>query len=110
MALIDSYRTAEGYIAEHLTTPRRFKHFYETQWDTGIDFQKEFDKECLLPGVSFDFIVEELTHMRDAYNRVRMALEKDPTVRYLRFATPLLRAHAEHALAILARQQFAGQA
>jgi hypothetical protein len=45
--------------------------------------------------------------MRDAYNRVRAALEKDPSVRYLRFATPLMRAHAEHALAILARQQFA---
>jgi GH15 family glucan-1,4-alpha-glucosidase len=105
--LIESYRTEEGYIAEHLTTPRRFRHFYDTQWNTGIDFQKEFDRECLLPNVPFDLIVEELTHMRDAYNRVRTALEKDPSVRYLRFATPLMRAHAEHALAILARQQFA---
>jgi GH15 family glucan-1,4-alpha-glucosidase len=109
MDLIESYRTEEGYIAEHLTTPRRYKHFFETQWNTGIDFQKEFDPECLLPGVPFDLIVEELTHMRDAYNRVRTALEQDPTVRYLRFATPLMRAHAEHALAILARQQFAAR-
>lgn len=108
MDLIDAYRTPEGYIAEHLTTPRRFKHFYETQWNTGLDFQKEFDRDSLLPEVKFDLIVEELTHMRDAYNRVHLALEQDPTVRYLRFATPLMRAHAEHALAIMARQQFAG--
>lgn len=106
MDLIESYRTEEGFIAEHLTTPRRFRHFFATQWNTGLDFQKEFDPDCMLPNVPFDLIVEELTHMRDAYNRVRLALEKDPSVRYLRFATPLMRAHAEHALAILARQQF----
>ena len=109
MDLITSYTTADGLIAEHLTTPRRFKHFFETQWNTGMDFQKEFDKECLLPHVPFDLIVEELNHMRDAYERVRKALEQDPTVRYLRFATPLMRSHAEHALAILARQQAVGR-
>jgi GH15 family glucan-1,4-alpha-glucosidase len=106
MALIESYRTEEGYIAEHLTTPRRFRHFYNTQWNTGVDFQKEFDKECLLPHVPFDLIVEELTHMRNAYNRVKQDLDRNPDVRYLRFATPLMRAHAEHTLAVLARQQF----
>ncbi|MDB5058888.1 MAG: hypothetical protein JWO59_2360 [Chloroflexi bacterium] len=109
MDLIESYRTEEGYISEHLTTPRRFRHFYATQWNTGLDFQKEFDKECLLPNVSFDLIVEELTHMRDAYSRVKQSLERNPDVRYLRFATPLMRAHAEHALAVLARQQFSGR-
>jgi GH15 family glucan-1,4-alpha-glucosidase len=106
--LIESYRTEEGYIAEHLTTPRRFRHFYATQWNTGIDFDKEFDRQCLLPEVPFDLIVEELTHMRDAYSRVKAQLEANPAVRFLRFATPLMRAHAEHTLAILARQQFAG--
>jgi GH15 family glucan-1,4-alpha-glucosidase len=110
MDLIESYRTEEGYICEHLTTPRRFWNFYDTQWNTGIDFQKEFDKDALLPNVSFDLIVEELTHMRDAYSRVKLSLERDPDVRYLRFATPLMRAHAEHALAILARQQYSGRA
>jgi GH15 family glucan-1,4-alpha-glucosidase len=110
MGLVESYRTEEGFLAEHLTTPRRFRHFYATQWNTGIDFQKEFDRECLLPGVSFDLIVEELTHMRDAYQHVMRVLDSDPSVRYLRFATPLMRAHAEHALAVLARQQFAARA
>ena len=109
MDLIESYRTEEGYIAEHLTTPRRFKHFFNTQWNTGLDFEKEFDRDCLLPNVPFDLIVEELTHMRDAYHRVRQTVERDPNVRYLRFATPLMRAHAEHALALLARQQFAAR-
>ncbi|MGH2391132.1 MAG: hypothetical protein ACRDIE_23295, partial [Chloroflexota bacterium] len=71
------------------------------------DFEKEFDRACLLPGVPFDLVVEELTHMRDAYHRVKQTVERDPSVRYLRFATPLMRAHAEHALALLARQQFA---
>jgi len=79
------------------------------QWNTGLDFQKEFDPECLLPGVPFDLIVEELTHMRDAYMRVKHALEQDPDVPYLRFAAPLMRAHAEHALAIMARQQYASR-
>jgi len=109
MDLVESYRTDEGYLAEHLTTPRRFRHFYNTQWNTGIDFQKEFDKDCLLPDVPFDLIVEELTHMRDAYGRVKDSLDRNPDVRYLRFATPLMRAHAEHALAVLARQQFASR-
>jgi GH15 family glucan-1,4-alpha-glucosidase len=109
MGLIESYRTEEGFIAEHLTTPRRFRHFYATQWNTGLDFQKEFDKECLLPNVSFDLIVEELTHMRDAYSRVKQNLDQNPDVKYLRFATPLMRAHAEHALAVMARQQYSGR-
>ena len=109
MDLVDSYRTPEGHIAEHLTTPRRFRQFYQMQWNTGLDFQKEFDPECLLPGVPFDLIVEELTHMRDAYMRVKHVLEQDPNVPYLRFATPLMRAHAEHALAIMARQQYANR-
>ncbi len=110
MGLVDSYRTEDGFLAEHLTTPRRFRHFYNTQWNTGIDFQKEFDKECLLPDVSFDFIVEELIHMRDAYQRVKKQLDENPGIHFLRFATPLMRAHAEHALAVLARQQFAARA
>ncbi len=41
--------------------------------------------------------------MRDAYHRVQLAVEHDPTVRYLRFATPLMRAHTEHALASVGR-------
>jgi len=109
MQLVESYRTEEGYLAEHLTTPRRFNHFFTTQWNTGLDFEKEFDKECLLPNVSFDFIVEELTHMRDAYQRVKQQVDENPNVHFLRFATPLMRAHAEHALAVLARQQFAAR-
>lgn len=65
--LIQKYRNREGYIPEHISTPRRFQEFIEREWNTGLDFKKEFSEEMLIPADPFDRIIEELNHMKQAY-------------------------------------------
>ncbi|HVL49224.1 MAG TPA: hypothetical protein VM889_11755 [Candidatus Thermoplasmatota archaeon] len=98
---IAAYATHEGALPEHLSTRERFLDFWEREWQTGIDFQKEFAKEILLPDVRFSRIVEELNHMRAEYERIRshVLATDDPLIR---FATPLLWSHAEFLLALFA--------
>lgn len=91
--------TDEGHIPEHLTTSARFEAFVETEWETGLDFEKEFDED-VLRDVSFDFIAEELGHMRRAYEDLR---EQTKTREVVAFATPLAWCHAEYLMALLLR-------
>ncbi|HWG91858.1 MAG TPA: glucoamylase [Candidatus Thermoplasmatota archaeon] len=98
---IASYATPEGEIPEHLSTRQRFRDFLKREWETGLDFEKEFDQEILLPGTKFSKIVEELNHMRDEYLRIERADPDGPDHSVIRFATPLLWSHAEFLSALL---------
>ena len=64
MDIIDSYKSKEGYLCEHLTTPERFQEFKKLEWLTGSDFDKEFEAKILIPDLPYDYIVEELNHMK----------------------------------------------
>lgn len=105
LSLLDSYRTKEGYLCEHLTTPARFYEFKKLEWLSGDDFEKEFAKEILVQGVTYDLIVEELNHMKNAYDdverRCRGVAENGP----ISFATPLMWSHAEYAMALMLRAE-----
>ena len=95
-----------GFICEHLTTNLRFKEFMRNEWETGRDFEKEFDREILLPNVKFNFVVDELNHMRDSYLDIERQIEGQGKSRRgssLKFATPLMWSHAEYGLALLAK-------
>ncbi|MFH5801246.1 glucoamylase [Haladaptatus sp. CMAA 1911] len=96
---IGRHANEEGHIPEHLTTRRRFEAFMENEWDTGLDFEKEFDED-VLRDVSFDFVAEELGHMQEAYRDLE-AQTKDREV--VRFAIPLAWCHAEYLTALLTR-------
>lgn len=99
---IAQYATAEGYIPEHLSTRQRFRDFMRREWETGVDFEKEFDRDILLPETAFSKIVEELNHMRDEYTRIHASGPDAPDHDVIRFATPLLWSHAEFLGALLA--------
>ena len=99
LATIASYADTDGHIPEHLTTRRRFEAFIENEWDTGLDFEKEFDED-VLRDVSFDFVAEELGHMREAYSDLEAQTEERDVVR---FAMPLAWCHAEYLTALLTR-------
>ncbi|WP_423747219.1 glucoamylase (plasmid) [Haladaptatus sp. SPP-AMP-3] len=101
LATIARHANEEGHIPEHLTTRRRFEAFMANEWDTGLDYEKEFD-EGVLRDVSFDFIAEELGHMREAYRDLE-AQTKDRDV--VRFAMPLAWCHAEYLTALLTRDE-----
>ena len=95
-----------GFICEHLTTNLRFKEFMRNEWETGRDFEKEFDREILLPDVKFNFVVDELNHMRDSYLDIERQIHGQGKSRRgssLKFATPLMWSHAEYGLALLAK-------
>ncbi|MFQ6061761.1 MAG: hypothetical protein ACE5J9_01090 [Methanosarcinales archaeon] len=101
LKIIDENRTEEGFIPEHLTTPRRFKAFMATEWNTGLDARKEFDRRALIPEVSYDFIVDELVHMKTSYKKVDEQVYE--TENSLKFAAPLMWSHVEYGLALLNR-------
>ena len=104
LRLIDNYRTPEGYIPEHLSTRERFEEFLRLEWDTGLDYEKEFSREILLPDIPFNHIVEELNHMRRAYSRVLKWCTYNRDARFIRFCCPLLWAHSEYTKALLERE------
>jgi len=99
-----SYASDEGYLPEHLSTPERFEEFIFKEWETGIDYKKEFDPDILLPGIKFDVILEELNNMKREYDEMRAMIEKKPELGYVSFATPLMWSHAEYSIALLIRK------
>lgn len=94
------HANARGELPEHLSTRERFLDWWDREWETGVDFRKEFDTEILLPDVGFSRIVEELQHMKTEYERLRQqVMEEHRDV--LRFAVPLMWSHAEFVGALL---------
>lgn len=104
---IDSYKTKKGYISEHVSTVKQFNNFIEQEWETGLDFQKEFDKTILLPKVNFDNIAEELYNMKKTYDKIRRSikLRKGRGRKFIRFVIPHAWAHAEYILALLQKER-----
>jgi GH15 family glucan-1,4-alpha-glucosidase len=102
--IIDKYRNSEGYIPEHISTPQRFQEFMEREWNTGLDFHKEFSEEILLDDIPFDRIVEELNHMKQAYQRAARTMNKGLTC--VRFVTPLMWSHVEYILALFSKMDY----
>lgn len=101
LSTITGHAEANGHIPEHLSTRERFEQFVDREWDTGTDFEKEFDSD-VLRDVPFDRIVEELGHMRRAYDEMAAALEDRDVIS---FAAPLAWCHAEFLTALLARSE-----
>jgi GH15 family glucan-1,4-alpha-glucosidase len=99
---IDKYRTAEGYIPEHLSTKKRFEEFISLEWEVGLDAEKEFHPDILIPNLSYDFIVEELFFMKKSYDQIRIAIDKEKK-EIIHFAVPLMWSHVEYARALIAR-------
>ncbi len=100
LSTITGHTDTEGHIPEHLSTRERFEQFVEQEWDTGADFEKEFDDD-VLRDVPFNRIVEELGHMRTAYDEMAAALEERDIIS---FAAPLAWSHAEFLTALLKRE------
>ncbi|WP_137290851.1 glucoamylase [Natronorubrum halophilum] len=100
LSTITGHADATGHIPEHLSTRERFEQFVEQEWDTGADFEKEFDDD-VLRDVPFDRIAEELGHMRTAYDEMAAALEERDVIS---FAAPLAWCHAEFLTALLKRE------
>ncbi len=100
---IDSYATSKGYLGEHISTNEQFRAFIKHEWETGIDFKKEFDKDILLPGIDFDNITEEVYNMKKTYDKIRflLRLRKNKGRKFIRFAVPHSWAHAEYICALL---------
>jgi hypothetical protein len=71
----------------------------EHEWETGLDFRKEFDPEILLPDVGFTEVLSEANKMSAAYARAAEEAERAGDG-VIRFATPLAWTHAEVAVAL----------
>jgi len=105
MSLIDGYKNEKGEIPEHISTCKRFDTFIESEWKTGLDFAKEFDKHILQDNLDFDKILEEANNMQRAYNEVAdrcmipdISMEEGG---YVMFVTPLMWSHVEYMRALL---------
>ncbi len=107
LSIIDRYRNEKGEIPEHLSTPKRFEWFMENQWNTGIDFAKEFHKPILLADVQFDRILEETNTMAQSYEHTaRNCVVIDKTKAeggHIQFVIPLMWSHVEYSRALLVR-------
>lgn len=105
LRMIDSYKNDKGEIPEHLSTCRRFEDFMEREWNTGVDFEKEFYKPILLDGVKFDNILEEANNMLKSYEETGSKCifrnEASAEGGYIQFVTPLMWSHVEYAKALL---------
>ena len=104
---IDEYSNEAGEIPEHISTCRRFDWFMEKEWKPGIDFEKEFHKPILNPGVNFNRILEEANNMARSYeetsNKCTIGDTRSPSGGYIQFAMPLMWSHVEYARALLVR-------
>ena len=103
---IDRYRGEDGEIPEHLSSCDRFERFMEREWQTGIDFDKEFHKPILLENVEFDKILEETNNMARSYEETGkkcMFRENAPGGGFIQFAAPLAWSHVEYARALMLR-------
>ncbi len=105
IGLIDNYKNENGEIPEHISTCKRFDGFIESEWKTGIDFAKEFDKHILQDNLDFDKILEETNNMQRAYKEVAekcmipvVTMEEGG---YVMFVTPLMWSHVEYMKALL---------
>ena len=104
--IIDKYRSQEGYLCEHLTTPERFHEFKRFEWITGKDYEKELStNEIMLSGIPYDFIVEELNHMKKAYDTIERECQEKSGRDYISFATPLMWSHTEYAMALILKTE-----
>ncbi len=104
--IINKYRSQEGYLCEHLTTPERFHEFKRFEWITGKDYEKELStNEIMLSGIPYDFIVEELNHMKKAYDTIERECQEKSGRDYISFATPLMWSHAEYAMALMLKTE-----
>jgi CRP-like cAMP-binding protein len=104
--LISSYASKEGYLSEHLTKPERFFEFLKLEWTTCRDFQKELlDNDILIPGIPCDFIVEELNHMKKAYDTIEKECREIGDKGYIHFVSPLMWSHAEYGMALLMKTE-----
>ncbi|MDR4497686.1 MAG: hypothetical protein MRK02_07195 [Candidatus Scalindua sp.] len=103
--LIDSYKNEKGEIPEHISTCKRFDAFIKSEWKTGIDFSKEFDRHILQDDLDFDKILEEANNMQMAYNEVaKKCMIRDSNMEeggYIMFVTPLMWSHVEYMKALL---------
>lgn len=105
LEIVEKYSSREGYLCEHFTTPERFYEFKRLEWLSGMDFEKEFAPDILVPGITYDLIVEELNHMKNSYDDVERKIHEIGDNRYISFATPLMWSHAEYAMALLFRSE-----
>jgi CRP-like cAMP-binding protein len=105
LEIVEKYSSREGYLCEHFTTPERFYEFKRLEWLSGMDFEKEFAQDILVPGITYDLIVEELNHMKNSYDDVERKIKEIGDNRYISFATPLMWSHAEYAMALLFRSE-----
>ncbi len=105
LGIVEKYSSREGYLCEHFTTPERFYEFKRLEWLSGMDFEKEFAPDILVPGITYDLIVEELNHMKNSYDDVEKKIKEIGDNRYISFATPLMWSHAEYAMALLFRSE-----
>ncbi len=103
LGVIDSYKSREGYLCEHLTTPERFFEFRRLEWVSGKDFEKEFAPDILVDGISYDLIVEELNHMKNSYDAIERRCREAGNGGRIFFAIPLMWSHAEYAMALMLR-------
>lgn len=107
LQLIDVHKNDQGEIPEHLSTCKRFEEFRKNEWQTGVDFQKEFHEPILLENVQFDKILEETNNMARAYGetgeKCMFVNAASPEGGYIQFATPLMWSHVEYARALLIR-------
>lgn len=98
LALIERLATADGALPEHVSTRERYQDFMANEWETGLDFRKEFEPSILLANVPFSTILEEAVRMRQAYENAGKEAERSSDG-IVRFATPLGWTHAEVAVA-----------
>jgi GH15 family glucan-1,4-alpha-glucosidase len=105
IGLINNYKNEKGEIPEHISTCKRFNAFIESEWKTGIDFAKEFNKHILQDNLDFDKILEEANNMQRAYKEVAekcmipvVTMEEGG---YVMFVTPLMWSHVEYMKALL---------
>ena len=109
LSLINRFKNKEGGLPEHISTLKRFREFLKNEWDTGLDFEKEFDQSILLDDIKFDKILKEAQKMYSSYIEVENStLHKDKNMMgggYIRFCTPLMWSHVEYSKALLARSR-----
>ncbi len=103
MKVIDRYKSIEGHLCEHLTTPERFYEFLRLEWQPGRDYEKEFYTHILIPGMPYDNIVEEISHMKKSYENVEVQCRRRGDKGFITFATPLMWSHAEYSMALMMR-------